>query len=83
MSCRPDTVARVTPQRQLDAEGLPPLPLSSAGTAERANAVMDLVVARWGWDAQPQDYRRAYASCGAPWPGDDVIRQRHRVAPAA
>ena len=83
MSCRPDTVARVTPQRQLDAEGLPPLPLSSAGTAERADAVMDRLVARLGGMPSLEDYRRAYASCGAPWPGDDVIRQRHRVAPAA
>lgn len=26
------------------------------------------------------DYRRAYAGCGAPWPGDDEIRRRHPVA---
>lgn len=83
MSCRPDIVARVTQQHQLDAEGLPPLPLASANPAERADAVMDRLVARLGGMPNLEDYRRAYASCGAPWPGDDVIRQRHRVAPAA
>jgi hypothetical protein len=30
-----------------------------------------------------EDYRRAYAFSVAPWPDDEVIRQRHRVAPAA
>jgi hypothetical protein len=44
---------------------------------------MDRLVARLGGMPSLEDYRRAYASCGAPWPGDDVIRQRHRVAPAA
>jgi hypothetical protein len=83
MSSLPDTVARVTQQHQLDAEGLPPLPLPSAGPAERADAVMDRLVARLGGMPSLEDYRRAYASCGVPWPGDDVIRQRHRVAPAA
>jgi hypothetical protein len=75
-------VARVSVQHQLDAEGLPPLPPPSADPAERANAVMDRLVARLGGMPSLEDYRRAYASCGAPWPGDDAIRQRHRVAPA-
>jgi len=44
---------------------------------------MNRLVARLGGMPSLEDYRRAYASCGAPWPGDDVIRQRHRVAPAA
>lgn len=83
MSWAPDNVARVTQQHHLDAEGLPPLPPSSAGPAERADAVMDRLVARLGGMPSLEDYRYAYASCGAPWPGDDVIRRRHRVAPAA
>lgn len=83
MSWRPTTVARVTAPHQLDAEGLPPLPPPSASPAERAAAVMDRLVARLGGMPSLEDYQRAYASCGAPWPGDDVIRQRHRVAPAA
>lgn len=29
------------------------------------------------------DYRRAYASCGAPWPGEDYIRRHHPVADAS
>jgi hypothetical protein len=77
---RAATGARVTAQHQLDAKGLPPLP---APSAERAGAVMDRLVARLGGMPSLEDYRRAYASYEAPWPGDDVIRQRHRVAPAA
>lgn len=73
----------MTQSHQLDAEGLPPLPSPLASPAERADAVMDRLVARLGGRPSLDDYRRAYASCGAPWPGDDVIRQRHRVAPAA
>jgi hypothetical protein len=83
MSWAPVIVARVTQQHQLDAEGLPPLPPPLAGPAERANAVMDRLVARLGGMPSLEDYRRAYAACWAPWPGDDLIRQRHRVAPAA
>jgi hypothetical protein len=78
----PAIVARVT-QHPVAAAGLPPLPSPSASPAERADAVMDRLVARLGGMPSLEDYRRAYASCGAPWPGDDVIRQRHRVAPAA
>lgn len=81
--CSSATVGRVIQPHQLDAEGLPPLPSPSASTAERAEAVMNRLVARLGGMPSLEDYRRAYASCGAPWPGDDVIRQRHRVAPAA
>jgi hypothetical protein len=73
----------VTQPYQLKEDGLPPLPPPSASSAERANAVMDRLVARLGGMPSLEDYRRAYTSCGAPWPGDDVIRQRHRVAPAA
>ena len=29
------------------------------------------------------DYRRAYDSSGAPWPGDDYIRRNHPVADAS
>ena len=83
LSASPDTVARVTQQHPAAAAGLPPLPPPSASPAERADAVMDRLVARLGGMPSLEDYRRAYASCGASWPGDDVIRQRHRVAPVA
>jgi antitoxin (DNA-binding transcriptional repressor) of toxin-antitoxin stability system len=29
------------------------------------------------------DYRRAYDSAGAPWPGEDYIRRNHPVADAS
>lgn len=29
------------------------------------------------------DYRRAYDSSDAPWPGDDYIRRNHPVADAS
>jgi hypothetical protein len=73
----------VTQPYQLKEDDLPPLPSPSASPAERADAVMDRLVARLGGMPHLEDYRRAYASCGAPWPGDDVIRRLHRVAPAA
>ena len=71
----PATVARVTRQHQVD-DSLPPLPSPDATDAE--------LVARIG-AASLEDYRRACAGCGAPWPGDDGIRRRHPVAadPAA
>jgi hypothetical protein len=75
LSALPAIVARVT-QHPVAAAGLP---LPSASPAERADAVM----ARLGGMPSLEDYRRAYASCGVPRPRDDVIRQRHRVAPAA
>lgn len=70
-------------QHQVD-EGLPPLPDPAATDDERARAVMARMVARVGAPSLA-DYRRAYAGCGAPWPGDDEIRRRHPVAdnPAA
>lgn len=74
---------RMTPQHHQASDVLPPLPSPTASPDERANAVMDRLVARLGGMPTLDDYRRAYASCGVPWPGDDVIRQRHRVAPAA
>lgn len=71
----PATVARVTRQHQVD-DSLPPLPSPDATDAE--------LVARIGAPSL-EDYRRACAGCGAPWPGDDGIRRRHPVAadPAA
>jgi hypothetical protein len=66
MSWRPLSLACVTQQYQLDAEGLP-----LAGPAERVDAVMDRLVARLGGMSSLEDYRRAYASCGAPRPGND------------
>jgi hypothetical protein len=77
-------VARVTAPHQLDAEGLPPLPPLDASDDERARAIMGRLVARVGAPTL-EDYRRAYAGCGVPWPGDEEIRRRHPVAtdPAA
>jgi hypothetical protein len=79
----PATVARVTRQHQVD-DSLPPLPSPDANDAERGEAIMARLVARIGAPSL-EDYRRAYAGCGAPWPGDDEIRRRHPVAadPAA
>lgn len=74
---------RMTQPHHQTGDVLPPLPSPTASPDERANAVMDRLVVRLGGMPDLDDYRRAYASCGAPWPGDDVIRQRHRVAPAA
>jgi hypothetical protein len=78
----PATVARVTRKHQVD-DSLPPLPSPDATDAERGEAIARLV-ARIGAPSL-EDYRRAYAGCGAPWPGDDEIRRRHPVAadPAA
>ena len=77
-------MARVTAPHQLDAEGLPPLPPLDASDDERAQAIMRRLVARVGAPTL-EDYRRAYAGCGVPWPGDEEIRRRHPVAtdPAA
>ncbi len=61
--------------------GLPPLPLPTASPEERADAMEARLLARVGVAPSLDDYRRAYASCGAPWPGDDEIRQLHPVAP--
>ena len=77
MSTPPATVARVTQQHKVD-DGLPPLPSPGATALERGEAVMARLVARIGAPSL-EDYRRAYAGCGAPWPGDDEIRRRHPV----
>jgi hypothetical protein len=70
-SIPPATVARVTRRDQVN-DRLPPLP------------IMARLVARIGAPTL-EDYRRAYAGWGAPWPGDDEIRRRHPIAadPAA
>jgi hypothetical protein len=69
---------------QVDAAGLSPLAPPEASEEERARAVMARLVARVGAPSLA-DYRRAYAGCGVPWPGDEEIRRRHPVAadPAA
>ncbi|MGH3429457.1 MAG: hypothetical protein ACRDQZ_18135 [Mycobacteriales bacterium] len=83
VSTPPATVARVTCQHQID-DGLPPLPSPDATDAQRGEAIMARLVARIGAPSL-EDYRRAYAGCGAQWPGDEEIRRRHPVAadPAA
>ncbi|MDN5917941.1 MAG: hypothetical protein L0I76_23075 [Pseudonocardia sp.] len=71
---------------QQDSRGitdpLPPLAGPDAGADERGHAVMARMVARFGAPTL-DDYRRAYAGCGASWPGDDEIRRRHPVAEPA
>lgn len=76
---RSATVTLVTQHHQADT-GLPPLPLPSASPEERADAVEARLLARVGVAPSMDDYRRAYASCGAPWPGDEEIRRLHPVA---
>jgi hypothetical protein len=73
----------VTQQQHL-SESLPPLAAPDASDDERARAIMARLVARIGAPSL-EDYRRAYASCGVSWPGDEEIRRRHPVAadPAA
>ena len=73
-------VTAVTQHHQADT-GLPPLPSPSAAPEERADAVEARLLARVGVAPSLDDYRRAYASCGVPWPGDEEIRQLHPVAP--
>lgn len=68
--------------QQLDAEGLPPLAPPGASDEERGRAIEARMVARYGAPSI-EDYRRAYAAFGAPWPGDEEIRRRHLVAPDA
>lgn len=69
-------------QREQAREGLPPLPAADASDDERANAFEARWVARHGAPTI-EDYRRVYASFGAPWPGDDEIRRLHVVADVA
>ncbi|MGH3904049.1 MAG: hypothetical protein ACRDTE_07670 [Pseudonocardiaceae bacterium] len=73
------TVTHMTQHHQADT-GLPPLPSPTASPEERADAVEARLLARVGAAPSLDDYRRAYASCGEPWPGDDEIRQLHPVA---
>ena len=68
--------------QQLAADGLPPLAPPDATDDERAGAIVALMVARHGAPSI-EDYRRVYQQSGVPWPGDEEIRRRHPVAPAA
>lgn len=61
-------------------DDLPPLASLDASDDERGRAIEARMVARHGAPSI-EDYRRAYASCGAQWPGDDEIRRLHPVAP--
>jgi hypothetical protein len=85
MPWRAVTVARVRAHHtQIDEAGLPPLAPLDASEDERARAIMARLVARVGAPSL-EDYRRAYAGCGVPWPGEEEVRRRHPVAapPAA
>lgn len=77
LACRAVTVHEVDAAR-----GLPPLAPPEASEDERARAIMARFVARHG-APRLEDYRRAYAGCGLPWPGDEEIRRRHPVADSA
>ncbi len=79
LSASPATVARVAQQHPVD-DGLPPLAGPHASDDERGRAIEARMAARHGAPSI-EDYRRAYASFGAEWPGDDAIRRRHPVAP--
>jgi hypothetical protein len=70
----------VIQRQQLDAAGLPPLAPPRACDEESGRASYPRKVARYGAPSI-EDYRRAYAAFGAPWPGDEEIRRRHLVAP--
>jgi hypothetical protein len=59
---------------------LPPLAPPDASDDERGRAIEARMVARHGAPSI-EDYRRAYASCGAEWPGDEQIRRLYPVAP--
>jgi hypothetical protein len=61
---------------------LPALAGPDASADERGRAIVARMVARHGAPSI-EDYRRVYASCGVPWPGDEEIRRRHPVGPAA
>jgi len=61
---------------------LPPLPAAGASDDERARAFEARWAARHGAPTI-EDYRRIYASFGAPWPGDEEIRRLHIVADTA
>ena len=61
---------------------LPALAGSDASADERGRAIVARMVARHGAPSI-EDYRRVYASCGVPWPGDEEIRRRYPVGPAA
>jgi len=74
---------RAVSVHEVDAAGdLPPLAPPEASDDERARAIMARFVARYG-APRLEDYRRAYAGCGVPWPGDEEIRRRHPVADSA
>jgi hypothetical protein len=76
-------VWRAVTVHEVDAAGgLPPLAPPGASDDERAHAIMARFVARYG-APRLEDYRRAYAGCGVPWPGDEEIRRRHPVADSA
>lgn len=77
----PPTTLRAVMQ-QLAADGLPPLAPPDATDDERAGAIVARMVARHGAPSI-DDYRRVYQQSGVPWPGDEEIRRRHPVAPAA
>lgn len=61
---------------------LPPLAAPDASDHERSESIVARMVARFGAPTM-EDYRRVYDQSGVSWPGDDEIRRRHPVAPAA
>ncbi len=68
-------VARVSPRSMTSCH---PLPSPDATDAQRGEAIMARLVARIGAPSL-EDYRRAYAGCGAPWPG---MRRSGGVTPS-
>ena len=60
----------------------PALAGPDASADERGRASVARMVARHG-AGSIEGYRRVYTSCGVPWPGDEEIRRRYPVGPAA
>jgi hypothetical protein len=59
-------------------DGLPPLASADAAPDERGRAIEARLAARHGAPTLAE-LRRAYATFGAEWPGDEEIRRRHEV----
>lgn len=64
----------------MSSRALPPLAPPEASSDERGAAIEARMIARRGSAPSLEDYRRSYAACGLPWPGDNEIRRRHPVS---
>jgi hypothetical protein len=67
----------------MSSRDLPPLAAPDADADTRGAAIEARMIARRGSAPRIEDYRRSYAACGLPWPGDEEIRRRHPVGDSA